>query len=51
MPGAIFDANDKAGISKLQVDQAKAKVLDPDVWAQESFVLGKKVRLCGSCAE
>ena len=29
----------------------KPKVLDPDVWAQESFVLGKKVRLCGSCAE
>lgn len=42
VPGAIFDANDKAGISKLQVDSTKAKVLDPDVWTQESFVLGKK---------
>jgi len=42
VPGAIFDANDKAGISKLQVDSTKAKVLDPDVWTQESFVLGRK---------
>ncbi|MEV8644087.1 S1/P1 nuclease [Mesorhizobium ciceri] len=41
MPGAIFDANDKAGISKLQADSAKAKLLDPDAWTQESFVLGK----------
>ncbi|WP_027162792.1 S1/P1 nuclease [Mesorhizobium sp. WSM1293] len=41
VPGAIFDANDKAGISKLQADSAKAKLLDPDAWTQESFVLGK----------
>ncbi|RUV99084.1 MULTISPECIES: S1/P1 nuclease [unclassified Mesorhizobium] len=42
VPGAIFDANDKGGISKLQVDSVKAKILDPDVWTHESFVLGKK---------
>ncbi|RUW55467.1 hypothetical protein EOA32_01580 [Mesorhizobium sp. M1A.F.Ca.ET.072.01.1.1] len=42
VPGAIYDANDKAGLAKVQVDGTKAKVLDPDMWTQESFVLGRK---------
>jgi hypothetical protein len=39
--GAIFDAKDGAGLGSVVPDAGKAQILDPDVWAQESFELAK----------
>lgn len=39
--GAIFDADDHAGLGSITPDAAKAQILDPDMWAQESFELAK----------
>jgi hypothetical protein len=40
--GAIFDADDQAGLGNVMPDAAKAQILDPDTWAQESFELAKQ---------
>lgn len=40
--GAIKDADDAAGLGKVTPDAAKAQVLDPETWAQESFELAKQ---------
>ena len=39
--GAIFDADDKDGLSSVEVSQAEAQIADPAVWAQESADLAK----------
>lgn len=39
--GAIYDTT-HAGISSITPDAAKANILDPDVWAQESFDLARQ---------
>ncbi|MBR0966987.1 S1/P1 nuclease [Bradyrhizobium diazoefficiens] len=39
--GAIYDAT-HGGISSITPDDAKAKILDPEVWAQESFELARQ---------
>jgi hypothetical protein len=40
--GAIFDADDRAGLAHVVPDPAAAQILDPEAWAQESFELAKK---------
>jgi S1/P1 Nuclease len=40
--GAIFDADDKDGLSSVGVNQAAAQIADPAVWAQESADLAKQ---------
>ncbi len=40
--GAIFDADDKDGLSSVGVSQAQAQIADPAVWAQESADLAKQ---------
>ncbi len=40
--GAIFDADDKDGLSSVGVSQAEAQIADPAVWAQESADLAKQ---------
>jgi S1/P1 Nuclease len=41
--GAIFDADDhNNGLKSIVPDAAKALMLDPEVWAQESFELAKQ---------
>jgi hypothetical protein len=41
--GAIYDADDQTnGLKNVTPDPAKALILDPDVWAQESFELAKQ---------
>jgi hypothetical protein len=40
--GAITDADDQAGLRNVTPDAAKAQILDPDAWAQESFELAKR---------
>ena len=40
--GAIFDAKDREGLVHVVPDGAKAQILDPEVWIQESFELAKK---------
>jgi hypothetical protein len=38
--GAIYDA-DHGGLASVQPDSAKAQMVDPETWAQESFELAK----------
>jgi S1/P1 nuclease len=38
--GAIYDA-DHGGVASITSDAAKAQILDPETWAQESFELAK----------
>jgi len=40
--GALFDADDQAGLGNVTPDPAKVLILDPDTWAQESFELAKQ---------
>ncbi|MCP1835652.1 hypothetical protein J2R76_003992 [Bradyrhizobium sp. USDA 4532] len=40
--GAIFDADDKDGLSSVGVNDAQARIADPAVWAQESAELAKQ---------
>lgn len=40
--GAIFDADDQGGLGNVTPDAAKAQILDPEAWAQESFELAKQ---------
>jgi S1/P1 Nuclease len=40
--GAVFDADDKDGLSSVGVSQAEAQIADPAVWAQESADLAKQ---------
>ncbi|NEV01705.1 S1/P1 nuclease [Bradyrhizobium uaiense] len=40
--GAIFDADDKDGLSSVGVNQVEAQIDDPAVWAQESADLAKQ---------
>jgi S1/P1 Nuclease len=40
--GAMFDADEKGGLASVAPDAAKALILDPDIWAQESFELAKQ---------
>jgi hypothetical protein len=40
--GAIFDVDGQGGLASVIPDAAKAQVLDPDTWAQESFELAKE---------
>ena len=39
---AIFDADDKDGLSSVGVSQAEALIADPAIWAQESAELAKQ---------
>lgn len=39
--GAIYDAT-HGGISSLTPDATKAQILDPDIWAEESFDIAKQ---------
>ncbi|MGJ5204583.1 S1/P1 nuclease [Bradyrhizobium sp. HKCCYLR20261] len=39
--GAIFDADQRGGLSTVIPDAGKAQIIDPAVWAQESFELAK----------
>ncbi|MCP1835667.1 hypothetical protein J2R76_004007 [Bradyrhizobium sp. USDA 4532] len=39
---AMFDADEKEGLASVAPDGEKALILDPDVWAQESFELAKQ---------
>ncbi|CCD94000.1 conserved exported hypothetical protein [Bradyrhizobium sp. ORS 375] len=41
--GAIFDADQRGGLSTVTPDAGKAQIIDPAVWAQESFDLAKTV--------
>ncbi|WP_292670231.1 S1/P1 nuclease [Mesorhizobium sp.] len=49
--GAIFDANDKAGISRLQVDTAKTKVPGSRCVDPRELRARQKVRLCRAGVE
>jgi hypothetical protein len=40
--GAIKDADDRGGLKDVTPDGAKAQILDPDAWANESFELAKQ---------
>ncbi|WP_050420641.1 S1/P1 nuclease [Bradyrhizobium tropiciagri] len=40
--GAVFDADDKDGLSSVGVSQAEVQIADPAVWAQESVDLAKQ---------
>src|SRR5262249_50607822 len=40
--GAGFDADDKDGIASISVNETAAKVLDPQVWIEESADLAKE---------
>jgi S1/P1 Nuclease len=40
--GAIFDADDKDGLSSVGVSATQAQIADPAVWAQESADLAKQ---------
>ncbi|WP_076860727.1 S1/P1 nuclease [Bradyrhizobium mercantei] len=40
--GAVFDADDKDGLSSVGVSQAEVQIADPAVWAQESADLAKQ---------
>ncbi|BAM90752.1 phospholipase C/P1 nuclease [Bradyrhizobium oligotrophicum S58] len=39
--GAVFDADQRGGLSSVTADAAKAQIIDPATWAQESFDLAK----------
>ncbi|MGJ4950758.1 S1/P1 nuclease [Bradyrhizobium sp. HKCCYLS20291] len=41
--GAIFDADQRGGLSSVTADAGKAQIIDPATWAQESFDLAKSV--------
>lgn len=40
--GAMFDADDKDGLAKISVNEAAAKVADPQAWIEESADLAKQ---------
>ncbi|MGJ5176529.1 S1/P1 nuclease [Bradyrhizobium oligotrophicum] len=40
--GAMFDADDRAGLGSVSVDTSAAQQSDPAIWAQESFDLVKQ---------
>jgi hypothetical protein len=40
--GAVFDADDKDGLSSIAVNKAAAQNYDPQVWAEESAELAKQ---------
>jgi hypothetical protein len=40
--GAVFDADDKGGLSRLSVNTASAQIADPQAWIDESFELAKQ---------
>lgn len=40
--GAIFDAKESGGLASVVPDATAAQILDPNIWAQESFELAKK---------
>jgi S1/P1 Nuclease len=39
--GAIFDADEKGGLAEVSTSEKAAKIVDPAVWAKESFELAK----------
>ncbi|WP_426442197.1 S1/P1 nuclease [Bradyrhizobium genosp. P] len=41
VPGAIFDADEKGGLAEVTPNEKAAKVIDPAVWAKESYELAK----------
>ena len=40
--GAVFDADDKDGLAKISVNEAAAKVADPQAWIEKSADLAKQ---------
>jgi hypothetical protein len=41
VPGVIFDADEKGGLAEVVPNEKAAKIIDPSVWARESYELAK----------